>query len=123
MATKRPIRERDEFRHQQARPPCDGVPQGACAGGRGAIFTDGLQHLVLDYATRAPFEQFFHPTLLPLRMARTDDGDALSFLLHDFLGSPRVNQRTDDDKTLILGLQATLLAALPRPSTDLITRT
>jgi hypothetical protein len=71
-----------------------------------ALFTDGLQPLVLDYAEKAPYARFFGPMFARLRDSQAPD--ELLVQLRRFLDSPRVNDRTDDDKTLIL---ATRLAA------------
>jgi len=68
-----------------------------------AVLTDGLQRLALDFATRAVFPGFFQPIFQALRS--TSDAPSLAGPLRDFLGSPRVNERTDDDKTLVLALR------------------
>ena len=65
-----------------------------------AIFTDGLQNLVLDSATNTPHSPFFTPVFqwLETKPDRTDYTSALEQLLT----SPGVTQRTDDDMTLLL---------------------
>lgn len=65
-----------------------------------AILTDGLQRLVLDFATKEAHEPFFAPIFEDI--ARQDDPDPMTLALREFLGSTRVNDRTDDDKTLLL---------------------
>jgi hypothetical protein len=65
-----------------------------------AGFTDGLQGLALHFATRAVHVPFFAPMFDALQ--RTDDEASLHVPLLDFLNSPLVNERTDDDKTLVL---------------------
>ena len=67
-----------------------------------AIFTDGLQHLALHYQTRMAFLPFFRSMFFPLRPAPCGHLDELSSSLALFLNSQQVNNRTDDDKTLIL---------------------
>jgi hypothetical protein len=67
-----------------------------------ALFTDGLQRLALDYATQRAHAPFFDSMLAPLRAAAGASHEGLSDELASFLDSPRVNDRTDDDKTLIL---------------------
>lgn len=65
-----------------------------------ALFTDGLQNLCITSATGEPFTPFFEPffaTFTP-----PFDRDRLSGQLAQFLGSDRVCQRTDDDKTLVV---------------------
>ncbi len=65
-----------------------------------ALFTDGLQRIALDFSKKAPHQRFFTPLFAPLRSA--EDDSELNAPLIGFLGSPQVNSRTDDDKTLIL---------------------
>jgi hypothetical protein len=65
-----------------------------------AVMTDGLQALSLDYAAKAAYSPFFSPMFRPLREA--PGGASLLKPLREFLDSPRINERTDDDKTLIL---------------------
>jgi hypothetical protein len=65
-----------------------------------AMLTDGLQMIALDYATKKPHLPFFGPLFSKLRSAT--NADELEPSLRDFLGSSRVNERTDDDKTLIV---------------------
>jgi hypothetical protein len=66
-----------------------------------ALFSDGLQRLALDYATKTAHARFFASMLAPLRPV-AGSHEALSADLAAFLDSPRINERTDDDKTLIL---------------------
>ncbi|MFO0852688.1 MAG: protein phosphatase 2C domain-containing protein [Gemmataceae bacterium] len=65
-----------------------------------AVLTDGLQRVALDFAARRPHEPFFRPLFDRLR--DTPDPDSLHDPFRAFLDSPRVNERTDDDKTLVL---------------------
>ncbi len=67
-----------------------------------AVLTDGLQRLALDFAARTVFSGFFQPLFQALRS--TNHPDALLVPFHGFLDSPRVNERTDDDKTLVLAI-------------------
>jgi len=65
-----------------------------------AIFTDGLERLVLrfhDKSVHSPFLEPFHTVL-----CTAEPVDPLFEGLASFLNSERVNERTDDDKTLIL---------------------
>jgi hypothetical protein len=68
-----------------------------------AVFSDGIENLALDHKTNAPHAPFFRSMLAPLDNA-TDTGRSvqLSSALSAFLGGPRVCEKTDDDKTLIL---------------------
>jgi hypothetical protein len=66
-------------------------------------FTDGLERLALSFEDQSSFQPFFEQMLGPLR----NDGSPsrnrrLSTFLQKFIESERVNERTDDDKTLIL---------------------
>jgi hypothetical protein len=65
-----------------------------------ALFTDGLQLLALQFATRSAHAPFFRPLFETL--AAHPNPDELRRPLLAFLESPDVNQRTEDDKTLIL---------------------
>lgn len=67
-----------------------------------ALFSDGLQRLALDFSLRIPHIAFFEPMLETLRKADYLECRRLDERLSDFLGSTVINDRTDDDKTLIL---------------------
>ena len=71
-----------------------------------ALFSDGLQMLALRYETKTAHQPFFVPIFTALR--RTAEHEGLIVPMRQFLDSPGVNDRTDDDKTLVL---ATRLAA------------
>ena len=72
-----------------------------------ALFTDGLERLVLDFAQRTVHEPFFERMISPLGTA---DGpglqERLSGDLAEYLQSDAVRQRTDDDLTLILAIRS-----------------
>lgn len=73
-----------------------------------ALLTDGLQPLALHYQTRQAHEPFFRPLFQCLRdYPETGCPVALATALEQFLDSPAINQRTHDDKTLILALLPT----------------
>jgi hypothetical protein len=78
-----------------------------------ALFTDGLQRLALDFTARDGHPGFFRPLFQRLRDA--DDHARLSGPLREFLNSDRVNQRSDDDKTLILATRVTAGAPATNP--------
>jgi hypothetical protein len=65
-----------------------------------ALLTDGLQMLALSFSEKRAHEPFFRPMFQSLRDVAS--AEELSAPLRDFLGSPQINDRTDDDKTLIL---------------------
>jgi hypothetical protein len=67
-----------------------------------ALFTDGLQGLALHFVSRAAHGPFFAPMFARLRGMRPTRPRGLAGELRAFLDSPAVNQRTDDDKTLVL---------------------
>ena len=67
-----------------------------------ALFSDGLQRLALHYQNRTAHAPFFRSKMQGLEAAEDASPAALSAQLALFLSSPPVNERTDDDKTLIL---------------------
>lgn len=67
-----------------------------------ALLTDGLQMLALRYETRTAHAPFFRPMFTHLRNEPSGEADRIREPLVEFLGSPRINERTDDDKTLLL---------------------
>ena len=79
-----------------------------------AVFSDGLQRLALNMTSRTGHRPFFEPLFARLRAAA--NGDDLREPLRQFLESPRVAQRSDDDKTLIL---ATRVASRVEPTNPL----
>lgn len=68
-----------------------------------ALFTDGLQMMALHFATRSVHRPFFEPLFAALRGAAHPED--LVVPLRAFLDSPAVNERTDDDKTLMLAIR------------------
>lgn len=74
-----------------------------------AVFTDGLQRLALSFATRTVHQQFFKPMFDSLRTC--EHADELIVPVRSFLDSERVNERTDDDKTLVLAARVKSNAA------------
>nr|WP_304412401.1 PP2C family serine/threonine-protein phosphatase [Thiomonas sp. FB-6] len=71
---------------------------------RVAVFTDGIQRLALNMAQGTAHEPFFRPFFSGLLRATAQQREGLQGLLHHFLDSPAVNERTDDDKTLALAV-------------------
>lgn len=65
-----------------------------------ALFTDGLQPLALHYESRSVHGPFFDPMFSSLR--NVSGVEDLQLPLRQFLRSQSVNDRTDDDKTLVL---------------------
>jgi len=68
-----------------------------------AVLTDGLQRLALDFAARSVHLPFFRPLFHHLRT--TADPESLVAPFRNFLDSPRINERTDDDKTLVFAVR------------------
>lgn len=67
-----------------------------------ALFTDGIQHLTLHYQTQTVYDPFFKPMFAAIRKLNIIDQEALNNSLANFLSSNRINEKTDDDKTLLL---------------------
>lgn len=69
-----------------------------------AMFTDGIQSIALNAASRnAPHAPFFDP--LFGWAEKQEDTDAAGNSLAAFLSSPRVTARADDDLTLLLAVR------------------
>ena len=71
-----------------------------------AILTDGLQSVALNYQQQTAHQPFFRGLFGPLREVEEGRSHELSKSLAEFLSSPRVNEKTDDDKTLVLASRA-----------------
>jgi hypothetical protein len=68
-----------------------------------ALFSDGIEDLALNQQAMIPHEPFFRTMIGPLDgLATPGKSVLLSAALATFLSSPRVCDRTDDDKSLIL---------------------
>jgi Protein phosphatase 2C len=68
-----------------------------------ALFSDGIERLVLKFESHSAHKPFFESFIAPVRNGTTEGlNQKLSLMLRDYLASPGVNARTDDDKTLIL---------------------
>jgi Protein phosphatase 2C len=80
-----------------------------------AVFTDGIESLVLHFATKSAYAPYFDKIFLPIRTVRgggLDDG--LSLELAKYLGSAPVCERTDDDKTLMLASRRSIEPSAPQ---------
>lgn len=68
-----------------------------------AVFSDGLDSVALEHARQQPYARFFDPMIKPVD-ATEGIGKLveLSASLAQYLESPRLCERTDDDKTLVL---------------------
>jgi len=68
-----------------------------------AVFTDGLERLLIDQRKRAVQTQAFERMVAPLRTLHgNDEIPQLSEALKAYLSSPTVTGRTDDDVTLVI---------------------
>jgi hypothetical protein len=66
-------------------------------------FTDGLERLALDFLYHRPYAPFFNTVTRPIFQLQQPGRDrALSGQLTNYLDSEAINQRTDDDKTLVI---------------------
>jgi serine/threonine protein phosphatase PrpC len=68
------------------------------------LFSDGIYSVAVDYQNNTPHEPFLRPMIAPLRNASEVNG--LSKKLESFLASPKLNEKTDDDKTIVLASRA-----------------
>jgi len=67
-----------------------------------SLFTDGVQTLTLDYEGRLAHSPFFAPVFEWLRTAPEQNSNKYTDSLKEFLNSERINERTDDDKTIVI---------------------
>lgn len=73
------------------------------------LFSDGIFAVAVDYQTAEPHEPFLMPMIAPLRTGKNVEG--LNEKLESFLASSKINEKTDDDKTIILASRAIVAAA------------
>ncbi|NTI78582.1 protein phosphatase 2C domain-containing protein [Agrobacterium rhizogenes] len=72
-----------------------------------AVFSDGIERLVLDQVAQIPHAPFFNRMVSPLKATDIAGPNRnLSLALRSYLDSPNVCERTDDDKSLILGVRS-----------------
>jgi hypothetical protein len=72
-----------------------------------ALFTDGIERLVLQYADKTVHIPFLEPLFDSLAAHESVE---LNEPLKAFLNSKEINDRTDDDKTLVLALRTAATA-------------
>lgn len=77
-----------------------------------AVFTDGLERLLLRFDDKSVHEPAIAPMLRYLESANSEQMLNISQEITEFLDSPQINERTDDDKTLILGIRTPSDASL-----------
>lgn len=78
-----------------------------------AVLTDGLQNLALHYQSQSAHTPFFQPIFAWLRPAPDGYSEKFTASLAGYLSSPKVNECTDDDKTLVLATRRRLTEADP----------
>lgn len=64
------------------------------------LFSDGVSAIAISQQSNQPHEPFLMPMIAPLRNGNSVNG--LNEKLEKFLSSPKINEKTDDDKTIIL---------------------
>jgi hypothetical protein len=75
-----------------------------------AIFSDGIENLVLHKASRSVQQSFFQSMIQPVRKIEVGGlAEELSEGLRRYLASPTICERTDDDKTLVLATRSALI--------------
>ncbi|WP_010250469.1 PP2C family serine/threonine-protein phosphatase [Acetivibrio cellulolyticus] len=70
-----------------------------------AVFTDGLQNLALHNKTQTVHPPFFRNLFKFLGTTHETEPEKLAIPITNFLNSQQVNERTDDDKTLVIALR------------------
>ena len=73
-----------------------------------ALFTDGIERIALNFDQQTPHLPFFQPLFHAVRSS--GEVHNLESDLGHFLQSDSVNNRSDDDKTLVLATQVAALA-------------
>lgn len=86
----------ENFQFEAVRFPLDAI----------AGFTDGIQPVALNYAARSAHKPFFEQLFKVLKVSQ--EPEKLHTPLVDFLSVESLNERTDDDKTLILAARREL---------------
>jgi serine/threonine protein phosphatase PrpC len=78
-----------------------------------ALLSDGLQMLALQFSEQSAYTPFFRPMFAQLALAPVGNAEQLSIALANFLNSEPVNNRTDDDKTLVLATRRQPVLSIP----------
>lgn len=89
------VTDNDFLKHLRIKESCFSVEELA-------LFSDGMQRLALSYARHAPHAPFFNMLFPVLKRQENGRCETLDAELAAFLDSSAVNDRTDDDKTLII---------------------
>jgi hypothetical protein len=70
-----------------------------------AMFSDGLERLILNHATRSVHAPALQPIFDWFRSPGAEDVDERSRALKAYLDSSHINARTDDDKSLVVAVR------------------
>ncbi|MFA5331266.1 MAG: PP2C family serine/threonine-protein phosphatase [Methanoregula sp.] len=70
-----------------------------------AVFTDGLQNLVLSFSQKSVHAGFFKPLFTALTQKPDNPFTGLTQHLKNLLSRTDISERSDDDKTLILAVR------------------
>lgn len=71
-----------------------------------AMFSDGIERLVLDFENKTSPSSFFDTMAGAMSTSELAGVQRrLSGQLHAYLGSPKIDERTDDDKTLVVAIR------------------
>ena len=80
-----------------------------------ALFTDGIEHLVLHQGTKTVHDAFFNALLKPIRGSDTDGyNENLSEKLKAHLASRVFSERTNDDRTLLIASRKAVPTGEPK---------
>jgi hypothetical protein len=70
------------------------------------VMSDGLERLALSFSSEEPHRPFFDSVVKPLANSQHRGRDAtLAGQLRTYLNSAAINERTDDDKTLVVAVR------------------
>ena len=79
-----------------------------------ALFTDGIENLVLHHGNKAVHHPFFNALVKPIRSSTVYGYDQdLSEKLAAYLGTPAFCERSDDDRTLLIASRKAYLGEVP----------
>jgi hypothetical protein len=70
-----------------------------------ALFTDGIEQIVLDFRSQTVNPPYLRPIFEWLAKTELPQKEGPSTSLVAFLTSPIINSRTDDDKTLVMAIR------------------
>ncbi len=71
-----------------------------------ALFSDGLERLVLDMSSRTVHAPAFNPIFQWLAQTSPTDAIDTAAGIRAYLGSDHINSRTDDDKSLVVATRS-----------------